>query len=101
VTGFQTRKSEASSSATSRAISQGYFDWASGSYPPPPKQPQSMLIPRAHAEAMPMMNRTNSTAETTAIHRVSSPSTRQSPTTTSMTGSSWPTGCTSVPGSSW
>lgn len=99
--GFQTRNREASSNATSRAISHGYFDCASGSYPPPPKQPQSMLMSRAHAEAMPTMNSTNSTADAMAITRVSRPRTRHSPIRTSTTGSSWPTGWTSEPGSSW
>ena len=29
-----------------------------GSAPPPPKQPQSISMPRAHADEMPMMNAT-------------------------------------------
>ena len=40
-------------------------------------------MPRAQTEAMPMMNATNSSAETTAAPRVSRPRTRQAPTTTS------------------
>ena len=63
---------------TSRAISQGYFDEAPASWPPPPKQPQSIWSPRAQAEAMPMMKATNSRADTTAMARVSRPSTRHS-----------------------
>ena len=49
----------------SRAISPGYFAAASGIWPPPPKQPQSIDSPRAHALEMPMMNATNRSADTT------------------------------------
>ena len=48
---------------------------------------------------MPMMNATNSSAETTAMTRVSRPSTRQTPTTTSSTGSRCPTVGTTASGS--
>src|SRR6478735_6519757 len=71
--GSQARKSEAASSAASRAISQGYCDAASGLAPPPPKQPQSMLMPRAQTDAIPAMNTTKSTAEATAAARVRRP----------------------------
>ncbi len=58
----QTRYAESRSSPASRAISQGYWEAASASYPPPPKQPQSIVMPRAQTEAMPMMKTTNSSA---------------------------------------
>ena len=68
-------------------MSQGYPDGAPASGPPPPKQPQSICSPRAQAEAIATTDPANSTAETTAAGRVSRPSTRQAPTTTSTTGS--------------
>ena len=49
--GRHTSQTLSSSRPTSRAISQGYFAAAfARSAPPPPKQPQSMERPRAHAE---------------------------------------------------
>ena len=84
----------------SRAISAGYVEAASWTRPPPPKQPQSIDSPRAHAEAMPMMKARNNPADTAAIPRVSRPSTRHAPTTTSTTGSRCPTVGTTASGSS-
>ena len=43
------------SSPTSRTISPPYAVWSGGTGPPPPKQPQSMLSPRAAAETTPAM----------------------------------------------
>ena len=57
-----TRYTDRSSSTTSRAISQGYCEAAFGSKPPPPKQPQSIVMPRAQTEEMPTMKTTKSSA---------------------------------------
>ena len=60
-----------------------------------------MVMPRAQTDAMPMMKATNISAETNAAPRVSNPRTRQVPTTSSRTGSRWPTVVALSPGSSW
>ena len=73
--------------------------WRSADVPPPPKQPHSICRPRAQADAMPTMNATNSSDDSTAAARVSRPRTRQRPTTTSSTGSRWPTVGTIASGS--
>ena len=62
----QTRYAESTSRPTSRAISHGYFDVAPASSPPPPKQPQSISMPRAQTEAMPM---TKATKQQPGDHR--------------------------------
>ena len=54
--------------------------------PPPPKQPQSMLSPRVHAEMIPMRKATISRAPTTADARVKRPVTSSSPTAISTVG---------------
>jgi hypothetical protein len=75
-----------SSSPRSRAISWGYCVWAAAMVPPLPKQPQSMLRPRAHAEEIPAMKTTMSTPEAKALTRVKSPSTSSAPRATSRMG---------------
>ena len=59
--------------------------------PPSPKQPQSIEMPRAHTEAMPMMNASISSEPTTAETRVKVPVISSRPTTTSTIGSAVPT----------
>ena len=51
----------------SRAISCGYCVWEAAMVPPPPKQPQSMVSPRAQADAIPTMKTTISRPPTTAL----------------------------------
>src|SRR5690606_10648096 len=59
---------------TSVAISCGYAVWPGSTCPPPPKQPQSIVRPRAHDCATAAMNPTSTTADTTAVIRVAAPS---------------------------
>ncbi|MGC4084708.1 MAG: hypothetical protein QM736_22000 [Vicinamibacterales bacterium] len=80
-----------SSRPTSRAISSGYWVWLASISPPPPKQPQSIEMPRAHTEAIPMMNASMSNEPITAETRVNVPVTRSRPTAISTIGSAAPT----------
>ncbi len=71
---------------TSVAISCGYAVWPGSTCPPPPKQPQSIVRPRAHDCATAAMNPTSTTADTTAVIRVAAPSSTSSPNTISTNG---------------
>ena len=71
-------RTESARSPMSRAISHGYLPVASGSVPPPPKQPQSIAMPRLHTEMIPATN-TSGAAPRRRRGRMSRPITRQAP----------------------
>lgn len=83
----------------SRRISCGYSVFPASTRPPPPKQPQSMLSPRAHDCAMPATSTASNSSEAPATQRVASPASSSSPSTSSSSGSPVATGRTSACGS--
>ena len=91
----------AASSPTSRAISHGYFDGASGSDAAAAEAAAVDLDAARPDRRDADDERDEQQRRDRGRPRVSRPSTRQTPTTTSRTGSSWPTVVALSPGSSW
>src|SRR5690606_20920955 len=91
VTGYITKNTATARRPRSRTISDRYAgSTPSASSPPPPKQPQSILNPRAHADAIPVTNAASSNADAAAATRVATPTSSNAASTSSTIGRAAP-----------
>ena len=92
--GHRARASATSSRPRSRRTSSGYAVSPAATWPPLPKQPQSICSPRTQADPTAPMKTTSRTAAAIAAVRTKTPASRASPTAISTTGRPKATGAT-------